>query len=136
MKLTRNAMATLGLTLMLLAGTGTGTGTGAPAAASRFAPDTAPLTWECPPGHLCVWENLNGTGRRCNWSTDSPDWSECSWAGGTGVKSITNNGPSSVHLYLRRNYIHFFLCLPQGASWTAPGGVPPIQSHRWVSEPC
>lgn len=53
---------------------------------------------DCPTGNVCFWTGDNGTGSRCTWSVDDPDWQggsiRCSWAATTPAQSVYNHGNS------------------------------------------
>lgn len=152
MRIIQRVATLLSLTAVLLAGAvGTAHAAtprpdagGAPQPATAAA--AAPLAWECPAGDLCVWENQNGTGRRCNWSNADDDWWNtpvvCSWADDTKVESFANNGTSSrysgVALYRGANYTNFYFCAPQGTGlgWNVPNGGVFLRSHRWITGAC
>jgi hypothetical protein len=101
--------------------------------------------WDCPSGNFCIWENTNGTGRRCMWSDADPDWWSgniiCSWADDTPVESFLNNGTSTrftgVQVYRGANYqVAVYGCIPRGRPLNILGGGVVLRSHRWVTYTC
>ena len=101
--------------------------------------------WECSSGNFCVWENTNGTGRRCMWSDADPDWwggnIVCSWADDTPVESFLNNGTSTrftgVRVYQGADHNSpIFGCIPRGKRLNITAGGVKLRSHQWVTYPC
>lgn len=107
--------------------------------------DFTTQAWECPAGNFCVWENTNGTGRRCLWSDADPDWWSgsivCSWADDTPVESFLNNGTSTrftgVQAYMSANYQNpAWGCIPRGQPKNVLNGGTKLRSHQWVTYTC
>ncbi|WP_433531790.1 peptidase inhibitor family I36 protein [Micromonospora sp. CA-263727] len=105
--------------------------------------DVGLLAWECPSGNVCFWSGSNGTGSRCIWNGDDPDWRSgsaiCSWSATSPVRSVFNNGRdpafSGVAYYLNTNYGSRVGCTPQGARGNLTGTYSP-RSHQWVKGSC
>jgi peptidase inhibitor family I36 len=115
------------------------------AVAALIAPGMAQATTsgfsDCPSGNVCFWTGDNGTGSRCTWSVDDPDWQggniRCSWAATRTAQSVYNHGTSgrSVSYYTGANYSG------SRAGCTAAGGQGNFQgnqgngyflrSHKW-----
>lgn len=101
------------------------------------------LAWSCPSGNVCVWDDENGEGDRCNWDVADPDWYNgnivCSWADDRQVQSAYNNGTSSaygsVRFYEKANYSDSGGCLSQGGGYDSSSYIK-LRSHRWVSSGC
>jgi hypothetical protein len=107
------------------------------------APAVAAAAWSCPERNVCFWTGVNGTGSRCAWSVQDPDWTSgtmvCSWATRQNVKSIWNRGQSDsftgVAYYLAKNYERRVGCTRQDARGNLTGTYK-VLSHRWVTSTC
>lgn len=64
------------------------------------SPASAADPWDCKAGQICFYSGANGTGSKCAWSGDDPDWTSggtvCSWARTTNVKSVYNRGQTDT----------------------------------------
>ncbi|WP_373291556.1 peptidase inhibitor family I36 protein [Sphaerisporangium melleum] len=127
--------------IMLMGGTAAAAlPTGAFAASSGSS--TSMAAWDCPSGHLCIWDGYNGTGNRCAWSNADNDWYSspdiCSWVDSRPYKSIYNRGTSSsywgVTLYDNADYSGWMVCYPQGTRESRIDGS--VRSHRWERYTC
>lgn len=121
--------------------------TAQPAAPKPVAVAKADVTiqaWECARGDFCVWENTNGTGRRCAWSGADPDWWSgnivCSWADDTPVESAFNNGTDpkffAVQPFRDADYQNGWYCFRPGYLYNVTAGGVKFRSHKWVTYQC
>ncbi|MFJ5262112.1 peptidase inhibitor family I36 protein [Streptomyces sp. NPDC088387] len=144
MKRSSMALAAAGGALALCAALGASAGTA--------SADVGPKAWgSCAAGDVCVYTEFNGTGEKCSWDANDPNWltaaggtPKCSWAGTKNVKSIWNNGKRDtayrhVKFYLGTNYTNYYGCAERyaaGVGWrgnTGPDAGAPIRSHKWVT---
>lgn len=99
--------------------------------------------YSCPSGHICFYTGDNGTGSRCSWDVDDPDWRngaiQCSWAADYNVRSVFNNSTSpnftGVVYYLGANYEDRVGCTRQGQSGNLAGTYK-VRSHHWTNGSC
>ncbi|WP_017618241.1 peptidase inhibitor family I36 protein, partial [Nocardiopsis gilva] len=93
----------------------------------------------CAKGDFCVWSGKNGTGTRCAWNGNDPDW----WGGAVQcnphflVSSYWNNGYKGnldhVQVYIDTNYkTKLGKKISPGAKRTLWEGAP-MRSHKWVN---
>ncbi|MCB5167384.1 peptidase inhibitor family I36 protein [Streptomyces bambusae] len=92
--------------------------------------------YDCNSGYVCFYSDYNGTGSRCAWLVDDPDWKsgniQCHAF--SVPKSIYNMGiggyPAHVAYYTDADYKNRKGC-------TAPGqrgnlsGTYSVRSHKW-----
>jgi Peptidase inhibitor family I36 len=66
------------------------------------------VNYSCPAGNVCFYTGFDGSGSRCRWGADDPDWQgggvRCSWSGTTNVRSIWNNTSRAVDYYTSANH--------------------------------
>ncbi|GAB3850888.1 hypothetical protein GCM10029963_37780 [Micromonospora andamanensis] len=66
-------------------------------------PVAAQAAWDCPTYNMCVWDTINGTGKRCAWHDRDADWHNsptvCSWAKNWPVRSARNNSRVNVYIF-------------------------------------
>lgn len=112
-----------------------GVGVGAAALVlTAVGPSTAaPAAYSCPVGNVCFYSGTDGSGQRCNWQVDDPDWrggsTVCSWSGSSNVRSVYNNAYSDVAYYLGANYSNYVGCTVVGDSGNLTGSGYKIRSH-------
>ncbi|WP_381795762.1 peptidase inhibitor family I36 protein [Streptomyces niveus] len=92
--------------------------------------------YDCDTGYVCFYSGPNGTGTRCAWLVDDPDWQggniQCNAF--SVPRSIYNMGvagyPDHIAYYQETDYVNRKGC-------TAPGqygnlaGTYSIRSHKW-----
>ncbi|SFN15873.1 peptidase inhibitor family I36 protein [Actinomadura madurae] len=110
--------------------------------ATLLTPTTAQAdaAWQgsCAKGDFCVWSDKNGTGIKCAWTGDDPDW----YGGDIRcnprffVVSYWNNGYtgsySKVKVYMQANYKRHWATIPAGKRESLWEGQP-LRSHRWAN---
>ncbi|MDL4770914.1 peptidase inhibitor family I36 protein [Actinomadura xylanilytica] len=114
----------------------------APAAAAQHQ---AAAAWQgsCAKGDFCVWSNKDGTGTKCAWDGDDPDWQggdvQCRMNGLPFlVASYWNNGYtgaySKVRIYSLNNYneTYYWGTLSAGQRNSVWEGQL-MRSHKWVN---
>jgi len=126
--------------------------TAAMAAPAQSAQQAVRAAWQgsCDPGDFCIWSRANGTGVKCSWDGDDPDWLggnvQCTHNGkpyGEGglpflVHSYWNHGYtgsySRVQLYSFKNYDGYTGTISASSRGynTDDEGVL-VRSHRWVN---
>lgn len=98
--------------------------------------------WDCKLENVCFWDDFGGTGKRCMWSVQDPDWTsgsiKCSWASDREVKSVYNRGTSSakgVVFFRNTGYNDRIGCTKQGKKGDLAGTYQ-VRSHQWTSGSC
>jgi len=90
--------------------------------------------WQCPDGYACFWSGPDGTGSRCTWDLDDPDWRAgrvvCSWSETDDVRSVINNGPDAVSYFRQANFRGRLDCVEPGQQVNLRAAIV-IRSHRW-----
>ncbi|MFH8791105.1 peptidase inhibitor family I36 protein [Streptomyces sp. NPDC017941] len=106
-----------------------GSGAGAASAGER--------AWAgCERGEICVYSGPGGTGTRCDWYPDDPDWLTGAETCTIRVRSIWNNGEAGgfddVKFYFDTDYRNYYACARnQWRGETGPDAGVKLRSHRW-----
>ena len=91
----------------------------------------------CPANYGCFYTGANGTGAKCQWTSNNHQHADaCSWGGDTNVRSIANRKSSYLCFYRLPDYDK-----SEQWGWVIPNGQGnlagnyKVLSHRWVSSP-
>jgi hypothetical protein len=102
-------------------------------------PPVSAQALSCAAGNLCVWPTFDGTGSRCSWSANSPDWRAwCSWSSSRPVRVAYNNKTNTnydrVCLYPATNYRGTPIHIRSGTIGEGLNMI--VRSHRWGINTC
>ncbi len=98
--------------------------------------------WECPSGWACFWDGSDGTGNRCKWNDDDPDWSfgnvRCSWSKNAEVRSVFDNSrhaSPTLSYFADANFRDHVGCTEPGQKANLPTPAT-VHSHKWINGNC
>jgi hypothetical protein len=99
--------------------------------------------FSCTAGSICFYSGRDGTGDKCQWSDDDPNWNSgsivCSWADEKPVASVYNHGQdddfTGVAFYSQSDYRTREGCTRQGQAGNLSGDYK-VASHRWIKGSC
>lgn len=106
------------------------------AALASPSAQAAPEVYDCDAGYVCFYSGSNGTGDRCAWLVDDPDWrsGNIQCRAFSVPRSIYNMGiagyPDHIAYYQDANYKNRKGCTGPGRYGNLAGTYS-IRSHKW-----